>query len=281
MQEFGEIQLNRMSEGEYAAYTRILGHKEIEVKGALWNQVRPFFFRPLLTYREYAPNMIRAPRSSLFGGFQHAVPAGAKSNSLLTFRIFENAGTYALASLDQNRRRQVRVAGEHLAIRPIDDVNEFRTNAYPVYQSFAERTRYETGAWRRHASGFSKWADDLFQVPKILVLGGYEGSRMRGVSVSMWVGDTVVYATSFCDTESLRWYLPDLMLHAVRVIASNHPEVNQLYAGMCVDERGLDGFYLLRGCRCVKKPAWLHLNPVTGLVLRIGMPHLYAKLLGK
>jgi hypothetical protein len=281
MQEAPQVTMQRMSDREYAAYSQILGYKEIKVGGIYWNQIRPFFFRPLLPFLEYSPQTIYPPWTSIVGGFQYAVSDGVVANSCLNYRMFEKAGAYSIYSLDHNRRRQVRRASDRFTIRPMDDVNEFTTKAYQVYLSFDERTHYKTGAWRRLASGFARWADALFQLPKIVVLGGFQNNELRGVSVSMCVEDTVVYASSFCDTESLRWHLPDLMLHSVREMAATLPDVVQIYGGMCIGERGLDHFYALRGCTLVNKPAVLRLNPLTQGVLKYCRPQLYAKLRGR
>lgn len=273
--------MQRMSDREYAAYSQILGPKAIKVNGIYWNQVRPFFFRPLLPFREYSPDSIFGPRSSIIGGIQFAVPTGVLANSFLNIRMYENVDVYSWKRLDRNRRRQVKLASEHFVIHLIKDVNDFKANAFPVYQSFEERTHYKTGAWRRDANGFMRWAEAIYKVPKIIVLGGYAGSVLKGVSVSMCVEDTMIFASTFCDTESLRWFLPDLMLHSVREIASNSPGIVQLFAGMSKDERGLDDFHVLRGCKLLRKPAVIHLSPWAKGLLRFGKPHLYAKMLGR
>ena len=199
----------------------------------------------------------------------------------MKIRMFLDAAAYSLKSLDAVRRRQVRLADERFVIRSMDDVNEFKTKAYAVYLSFYERTRYKTGAWRRYADGFARWADALFRDPRVVLLGGYEGYQLRGVSMSMRVEDTVIYATSFCDSESLKTFLPDLLLHTVREMSANQPGIAQVFAGMCIGERGLDDFYTLRGCKLMKKPAVLHLSLLANGLLRFGMPKLYAKLLGR
>ncbi len=209
------------------------------------------------------------------------MPVGTPANSWMKIRMFLDAATYSLKSLDAVRRRQVRLADERFIIRSMNDVNEFKAKAYAVYLSFYERTRYKTGAWRRNADGFARWADALFRDPRVVLLGGYEGYQLRGICVSIRVEDTVIYATSFCDSESLRAFLPDLLLHTVREMSANQPEISQVFAGMCIGVRGLDDFYSLRGCTLVKKPAVLHLSPLANGLLRFGIPKLYAKLLGR
>lgn len=281
MHETPRVLLQQMSCREYAAYCAILGDTPRKVNGVYWSQVRPFFFRPLLPFLEYVPEAVFPPGGSIIGGFQFAVPTGVMANSRLNYRMFENADSYSLQSLDQKRRRQVRLASNQFSVKPFEDVHEFTAQAYPVYQSFDKRTHYRTGAWRRQASGFAKWASELFKIPKIVVLGGYDCNQLRGVCVFMCVEDTVVYATSFCDTESLRRYISDLLLHSVRVIAARHSQVAQVFAGMCIGERGLDEFYALRGCKLVEKPAILYLNPLARGVLRVAAPSVYKRLLGR
>jgi hypothetical protein len=228
----------------------------------------------------YDASTIRAPQLARFGGFQHAVPEGAASNSYLNLRIFENAAAYSLDALDASRRRQVRKAQKRYGVRIFRDAGEFTSKAYPVYHSFYQRTRYATGAWRRTPEGFARWAGALFRYPELTILGGFDGERLAGVCVLPWVGSTLIYATQFCATESLDDFLPDLLLHAARELAAKEPGVRQVYAGMCSDDRGLDRFYELRGCHAVRKPAWLRLNPLAKAVLRHGAPRLHAKMLG-
>lgn len=273
--------LPEMSPCEFATYSQILGHKAVKAGNILWNQVRPFFFRPLLPFEEYEPESVSVPRRAILGGVQHAVPEGSTANSVLNIRIFDNPAQYSLSSLDHKRRQQIRIASRSFAIRPIRRLEEFKEKAYPVYSSFYDRTRYRTGAMRRYRFRFARWADAMFRVPKIAILGGYEGDTLRAVSVSMRVEQTLVYASFFCDTESLGRYMPGLMLHSVREMASRQPVLAQIYAGLSSDERGLDEFFALRGCRFVRKSAVLRLNPVVRLLLRWGSPGVYARLDGR
>ncbi len=274
------VSWGKMSGEEFTSYGRLLGRKVILVDGISWIQARPFFFRPLLPCCEYAPDSIRAPRSAFFGGFQHAVPSASRSNSFLNFRLADPIRTYSLETLSHHRRWQIKAAAKHFTIRPIDDVNDFNRPAFRVYRSFYERTQYKEGAERRHAEGFSRWAEALFQIPKVLVLGAYRNNTLCGVNVSMLVDDTVVYATFFCHSESLPLNLAGLMLHAVLEGAAGHSEVRRVFAGMCNGERGIDNFYARRGFQLVRKPAALRVNPWAMTILRRAMPKQYSRLLG-
>jgi hypothetical protein len=271
--------LQQMSMVDFAAFERLLGQRVVRANDCYWSQVRPCFFRPLLPTQEYRLDAISAPWSASLGGFQCAVPPKEKANSSLNLLLFDSEG-YSLDSLDYNRKRQVKLAQKQFDIRPMTDVSEFKKNAYPIYLSFYERTRYYWGAKRRDRTFFSHWADALFQMPKVLILGGYQKGELRGVSLSLLVEDTLLYATFFCDTHSMRLYLSDLMLHAVRNIAAEHPHVRHIFAGMCKAEEGLNDFYLLRGCNIVRKRAVLRVNPLAAFALRNLMPKQYATLQG-
>ena len=266
------------NEGDLAAYDRLLGQEVIQEHGVFWRCVRPFFYRPLLMFRAYPVNSIVPPPLARWGGFQHAVPAGEPSNSRLNLLLFENRPHYSVRDLDYNRRRQVRIAEGKFEIRPMTDASEFARKAYPVYLSFYERTRYAYGEQRRTRAIFESWADGLFRLPNLVVLGGYQGETLGGVSVSMRIDETLLYLTYFCDSESLRGNLSDLMLHEIRRAAAPCREIRHIYSGTYKGTNA--NFYLLRGCECIPVPAQLCLNPVSAYIVNHFMPRLRARLVG-
>lgn len=272
-----------MSVEEFAGFERILGQQVVSVNGIYWSRVRPLFYRPLLPFQEFSPGLIKPPLLALLGGFKHVVPAGELSNCRLNLLMFTDAATYSLENLDGLHRRQVRKAAKLFTIRPIVDKHEFKQSAYPVYLSFYERTHYEIGSRRTNRDYFSWWADALFRVPHAVVLGGYRNGRLGGVCVSMLVGDTLCYPTVFCDTESMRLQLSGFLLHSVREAVAQCQCAKQIFAGLYKDERdrGVDDFYLQRGCRLLRKPARLQINPVAELVLKRFAPRQYGRLLGR
>jgi hypothetical protein len=185
--------------------------------------------------------------------------------------------------LDRRRRWEIRQAGKHHVLRPMEDVDEFKRTAYPAYRSFYKRTHYRFRSDRRHQDGFSRWADSIFQTPKMAVLGAYRGSDLGAVSISALVEDTLIYLTAFCDEESLRLNVVALLLHSLRETAAGCPQVKQICLGMYnrLGRTSIHDFYILRGCRIVAKPAVLHVNPIAALWLRLFMPARYAKMCGQ
>ncbi len=262
------ISWQRMTVEEFARFERISGKHIMVVNDVHWLQVRRLFFRPLLPYKEYPPDLVRSPALSWLGGFQHAVPPGASANSFLNLLLFQDAENYSPGSLSDQHRRQIKAATKQLVVRPITDCEEFKQSAYPVYLSFYERTKYPFAAERTRQDYFSRWADRLFQNPKALILGGYHQGRLGGISVSLLVGDTVHYPTVFCDTESLRVHLSSFMLHTVREAVAQSRCARQIFAGLGKSGEGrtVDQFYLQRGCQPVRQPALLRLNPVAALL---------------
>lgn len=270
-----------MSPGEFASFVGLLGPRIVHAGGLHWGEVRRCFYRPLLPLREFDPATIRPPRLAVLGGVQYAVAAGPQANSWLNWLAFDQAGSYSVAQLDKNRRRQVRLAARDFVIRPVTDPEEFKQQAHPVYLSFHARTGYKVGAERRDPAVFARWADAVFASPQVLVLGGYREGVLGGVSLTYRHGSIVFYATFFCDDDALERYLSDLMLHTVRESAAVAPGVTHVYAGMFKSIRGLDDFYLHRGARLIRQPARLELNPVAGFFLKTLLPGQYNRLLGQ
>ncbi len=270
-----------MSEEDFVAFVGLLGPRIVRTGDVYWGEIRKFFYRPLWSQIQYHPRTIRRPLLSYLGGIQYAVPPDAAANSQLNWLLFDQTKEYSLTSLDKNRRRQVRLAAREFSIRPMTDVEEFKRQAYPVYLSFYERTRYKVGAWRRDPLHFGRWAEALFRIPHVLILGAYRSGELGGVSLSYQVRDTAFYATFFCNQNALDHYLSDLMLHSARESAAATPEVRQLIVGMFKGIRGLDDFYLLRGAKLVRQRARIEVNPLTRLLLKIFLPRQYAHLLGQ
>lgn len=272
-----------MSIEELAAAERAQRATVVERGGIYWRQVRPLFFRPLLIVKSYSAGLVVPPGAKLWNAFQHGVPSSEPANSFLNLLLFDQVNSYSLASLDSSKRRQVRVAAKEFTIRPVTDANEFKENAYPVYLEFYKRTKYSYMSQRRRANSFSRWTDWLFSLPKVVVLGGYRRGELAGVSTSMWVEDTLLLPTAFCADQGRKLHVNSLMLHTVREAAAQCPGIRQVYAGPYKHNggRGIDAFYLERGCRMARTPACLHINPVLKLLLAFLLPRQYGKLLGK
>ena len=257
-----------MSADEYAAMQRAFGAKVVKAGDTWWRQVRPFFYRPLLPYRELRPETLRYPSGSLVGGAQHIVPDGVPANSFLKLLVFEDPHDYSLDRLTQNSRYHVRRAAKNFTVGRMIDVNAFISKAHPVYLSFYDRTKYSYRPERTDQRQFAAWARTLFSFPKVLVLGAYRQEELVSVSVSYIVEEALFTATFFSSTDALRDYVSDLMLHAIREQAAANDGVKLIFASTAGMERGLDDYYLRRGAILARKPALLKMNPLVGMLLK-------------
>jgi len=271
-----------MSIEEYAAFERSQGVPVLAVHGFYWMRVRPFFYRPLLPFREYPAVSVDYPARALLGGYQVAVPPGEGSNSHMGMLLFREPLAYSLGGLAPSKRKQVRKAAAEFVVRPIDDVDEFKEDGYHVYLSFLDRTNYGYKSDRREKPNFDLWADSVFSAPKILVFGAYRDGKLQGASISRLVEDTVVSSTMFSEGQALIRNVNSLLLHALREAASETPEVRQIFISMASNSgrTSVEEFFLVRGCELVRMPALLRLNPLARLYLRLRMPRRYAALLG-
>lgn len=258
----------RMSVDEYATMQRAFGATLVKTGDVWWRQVRPCFYRPLLPYRELDPQKLKFPAKSRLGGVQYVATAGVPANSHLDLLLFENPHEYAMESLSQNSRYHVRRAMKKFSIAPIHKLDEFITDAHPVYQSFFERTKYGYKAERTDRREFAKWAQTLFAFPKILVLGAYRDRELVSVSVSYQVEEAAFTATFFSSSSALNDYVSDLMLHAIRERAAASDEIQLIFCSTAGMERGLDDYYLRRGAVLAKRPSMLRLNPVLSFLLK-------------
>ncbi len=272
---------NEISSDQHAYHERALGLKISRVGGVSWRRVRPFFYRPLYVFREMDPRNSTGPGVPVFGAFQHAVPAGAPANSHLNCLVFVEPRTYSLASLNSERRRRVKRAGAHFSLERLTDVARFKREGYPLYLDFIRRTGYGVGAHRQDEASFGWWADNLFWLPGMVVLGAYHEGRLMGVSTSFRHEDTLFCATLICAADALANHLPELMLHVIRENAATSPGLARLFPGMYHGNTTLDAFYFERGARILRQPAWLHMNPIGRAVLKALKPEIVRQLLGE
>jgi hypothetical protein len=277
MDESKRLRWSSMSVDEYAAFQAAMGQKVQKVGGVWWRQVRTFFYRPLLSFRELNPKDCICPPISRIGGAQYTVPNECTSNSSIDFLIFQDPHAYSMESLAKKDRYCVRRAMKTFTVKPIVDPYAL-SSGHEVYLSFYSRTKYGYKSDRTDLQKFTDWAHQLFQFPKVKVNGAYRDGALTSISVSYVVEDILFLATLFSKTDALSQFVSDLMLHSLRTEAAESANVSVVFATMAGRERGLDEFYLLRGARLVRKPARLHISPLALLPLKIFKPNEYLKL---
>lgn len=268
-----------MSLDEFAEHHQATGMKVKKLAGIWWAEVRPFFFRPLFPFATLDPATAHYPPLSWIGGVLHAVPPGAVSNSRINLFVYDDLKNYSLAVLGEKHRNITRKGIRNFTARRITDPDEFVREAYPVYRSFYERTRYWYKRDRLVSKRFKAWTKALFANRKVLVIGAYRHGRLSAVDISQYVEGVIYEDTFFSATESLSLKVTDFMLHTVRELAAES-EAHYLFRGLPTGKRSLDESKLTRGCRILELPACCRLNPMALFAARLVMKESYNKLLG-
>ena len=268
-----------MSLSEFAALQREFGAKIISRNGLFWRRVRPLFYRTILPTQELTEAEVSAP-CKWPGGFQYALSGKGGANSTMNFIMLDNLREYSPANLGRRRRQLIQQAARRFHVRPVRDLQEFKEHGFRAYRSFYERTGYSYKSDRMKPSPFHVWAETLFRHTKTILLGGYGPDGLAAVSCSYLVNRTLVYATFFCETRSLKRHLGELMLHELRKLAAQEPQINDIFIRGYQGGNSLDHYYLLRGCKLVRKPARLEIPSVLGASIKWFMPRTHALLCG-
>jgi hypothetical protein len=271
----------KMAIEEYADLQRAWGTRLIWRDGIWWRQVRPLFYVPLYPFQEFGPGSHRPPFLSGAGGYQHLVPSSDAANSRMNFFVFTDPQAYSLDHVKHHRKQNIKKGLRLLELKEIHDPQEFIRTAYPVYLSFYSRTHYRVRNERRDHSCFAAWAETLFAFPKLLILGAWHAGALCAVHISYRVEDVVLLATFFSNSDALPLRVLDVTLHVLRERAAALPGLQWLLLGKVSGKKGLDDSKLGRGAVVLSKPAFVSLNPLSRLALRLGVPGCYARLLGQ
>ena len=251
----------RMSIDEYAAHKRNGGERVVRIRGTWWLEARPFFFRPAFPMNRIDPGAACYPVKSLVGGVLHLVPEGVAGNSCMNMFLYDDLREYALDLLDRKTRWIIRKGLEHFRAARITDLKSFTEEAYPVYRSFYDRTRYFYKSERTVKRYFDAWARTVFSNPKAMVLGAYRQKRLCAVDISYQVEDVIIDDVFFSDTASQGLKVTDFMLHILRETASSS-DASFIFRGFPSGKESLDRAKVARGCRIQRLPAHFRINPL-------------------
>lgn len=267
----------RMSIEEYAAFKRDGGDRVVKIKGTWWVEARPFFFRPLFPLSRVAPGLANYPATSIVGGVLHLVPERMPANSSMNLFLYEDLAGYSLESMDKKSRWTVRKSMEYFHAERLTDVELFVRQAYPVYRSFYDRTRYFYKSERTAERFFAQWARTIFSTPKVKVTGGYRQDRLCAVDISYQVEDLIIEDVFFSDSLSQQFRVTDFMLHVLREQASRS-DARMLFRGFPSGKESLDRSKVSRGCRRLALPAHCRINPLALYLGKAVMNDSYRKL---
>lgn len=274
-----DFPIQQMSLSEFVDLQAQLGMR-IERRGRhSWRRVRPFFYRPVLPTEEINQVEVQPP-CGWPGGFQYGVSDSQQANSTIDLIVLEDLKDYSIEGLGHKRRNLIRSAAKRFEVRPLRSLEELKEHGYKVFLTFHNRTGYSYRSDRTNRAIFEGWSNALFKQPKSILLGAYSGGQLVGVSCSYWVERVLVYSTLFCDTEALKKNLGELLFHELRQLVARQTGIDCMLIRVYQAGNSLDQYYLLRGCKLVRKPARLEVPRVTQTFIRLAFPKQYALLRG-
>lgn len=271
--------IERLTEDELAAFVRDTETRVVRVRDHWWFEPKPFFFRPLLPLVEIRPAASHYPALAWFGGLQHCVPDDAPANSRKSYFVFDQPQKYDVAALSHGQANKIRKGLKLFQWRRITDLDHFIAQAYSVYVSFADRTRYQFRKERKHPRGFASWARALFAHPKVVINGAYHDNRLSAVSIYYLVDGVFVNGTYFSDTQSQALQVHDFVLHNLRTDAAT-TDAGCVFMGAVTHVEGIDRAKQIRGCQLITRRTHLQLNAAAAAGLKWFKPDIHAKLLG-
>lgn len=159
------------------------------------------------------------------------------------------------------------------------EAGQFINGAYEVYLSFYARTRYQYKKERFDRACFIDWSEKLFGDNRVLVVGAYRMGKLAAIDVSCQVEELIIDEIFFSDRESLDLKVTDFLLHTIRETAASS-DAAYIFRGLPSGHRTLDESKLIRGCKVMRKPAMLWINPLALYTAKLFMKKCYKKLVG-
>jgi len=267
-----------MTVDELAAYQTACGVHVVKIRDTWWIEPRPFFFRTLFPLAEIDPQFNKYPLLHVVGGVLHLVPSGVESNTSMKLFLYDELKDYSINKMATKQKWVIKKSMENFTAQRITDLNQFIDTAFPIYQSFYDRTKYSYKKERSQKEIFAAWAKTLFDFPKIMITGAYHEGNLAAVDISYQVENLIIDDVFFSDSQSQGLRVTDFMVHTLRDAAASS-NARYLFRGFPCGKQTLDESKIRRGCKIYRIPAYSKVNPVAMIVGKLFMNESYRKLM--
>jgi hypothetical protein len=267
-----------MKVDDLAAYQRACGVHVVKIRDTWWIEPRPFFFRTLFPLAEIDPDSSKYPLQHLVGGVLHLVPSGVSNNTNMKLFLYDDLKSYSVDKMATKQKWVIKKSMENFAAKRITDLCQFIDTAFPIYQTFYDRTQYSYKKERAQKAEFSAWAKTLFDFPRIMITGAYHEDKLAAVDVSYQVENLIIDDVFFSDTQSQGLRVTDFMVHTLREAAAA-TDAKYLFRGFPCGKQTLDESKIRRGCKIYRVPAYCKVNPIALYVGKFFMNESYRKLM--
>jgi hypothetical protein len=288
--DYSLFQMPNSSEEVYARERRSLGFNIFYHEGRYWEVVTKGFLRPV-NYLKPLENVL-VPKEiitsykaqKLFNfkwGLQYVVNSSdlAYSNSSIPAHVLNDVKSFSISSLSSKERAKIRRASKKAYVTQLTADNININDAYEVYVSAMERTRFSKGKSKEDfSSSFKKFISSSYR----LVLGAFIDQKLSGYISAFTIDDYAYGEEVFigslgksADAHRL------LMFEITQAVASNN-SIKLFFIGQHWRERqGITDFKIALGFPVVSVPTYTYINPIVTFGLKKFLPHKYYRLSGK
>lgn len=137
-----------LTEDEYVQQQMSLGRRFHEHDGVWWQEIYPFYCKPVFIYTAFDPKSAMPKRRRSLLGYSHQVVTPEKGNRSVPFMVLEGEDLrqFSLARIKSVKRNQVRKGLKSCAIRLIDDLEPILESMRQINVSQSIRQEGKFGA---------------------------------------------------------------------------------------------------------------------------------------
>jgi hypothetical protein len=228
-------------------------------RGVWWRQLKHSFSMPSYTYKQIDHEMAWPAHRDRVGGFMHLASPSSPSNGSYRAIVNDDVKRYSVQALSAKTRCHVRSGLAHLTVRPVEQQEDFTSQAHRVYVSWHNRTQW--GRDKSEGARFDQWMSSVFQQTKRLILGAYLQDNLVAFMLPYAAGDTAFLAFAASHSEFLELHPNDALNHAFLTIARQTPGIETADFGPLCNKVSLNEFKLHYG-RVKEFRSYTRLNPL-------------------
>lgn len=270
-----DMTVDELVDAEHKAQTHLCYSK-----GVWWEEVKPFFYHPVVPMLaikkgDSAPN----PLSAL-GGYYHFVPTTDCANGTIVVNEIPDLRSYALAGLGTKVRHNIRRGLRRLRIARVCELSDLLHDGYQVYMGWEQR-HSDVRVKRSSPVVFERWIRHVHGHPHTLILGAYDGDRLVSFIIGRSVMGIANISKSFTHPMYYRLTPNTPLKFAFVTICQQNPGIQKSCDGLWTGDNDLAQFKVSLGYKPVTYPAFIHLPRAIRPLVKRFLPQQYRRLMGQ
>ncbi|KPJ56401.1 hypothetical protein AMJ49_04975 [Parcubacteria bacterium DG_74_2] len=238
-------------------------------KGIWWRELYKGFWWPFDIQEEFTVGP-KPPFLKAFLGYQHLAKE-TEANCYLRFMVIKNLQDWGPDKLQKKQRSVIRKAFENLEIRKIDKFNKKQAEqAMFSWNNLVERT-----SWRKKMTQktfFNYW-NKLFDTPGLTLIGAYKNELLVGWLIGILYDNGHCYPSRYVSHRDYFDLLANNALIYCFLLSAQTSGAKTANFGLFLpDKPGLDRFKEHLGFKRKNFPAYIYLNTLAKLAIKILKP---------